>query len=1223
MVLSDPMPVMAPVLAFSGPRDERGHQGSVEKTEEVSGHCNTWGNYHFKTFDGTTYTYPGTCVYTFASHCHTDYSKFDISIKRIIGEEGNRLYFTAVIENVVIDIAEEGITVDGIEISLPYTKNTIVIDDTCENFKITSRIGLTITWNWGDDLKLELDEKFKKRTCGLCASYDDNPMNDISWKGFPVSPILFGNIQKVNIPDDDCSDLPSPQKDLEMKNTCKKQMAECEVLLSDMGNCKNKMMSSYSDYLQTCKEDLCGCTQKNKTKCMCSTLNQFSKECALAGGHPGKWRRPDLCFINCPPTMEYLECVSPCPDSCTNPDASKLCNEHCTEGCSCPPGLLLDDVNHRKECVKQKMCPCMHSGKIYKPGESYSNECQQCKCIVGHWACTQLPCSGRCSLIGGSHISTFDKKEFTFHGNCQYVVSKDVAKKYAITGKIIQCGVSETVTCLNTVYITIGKVNIKICHCGNVYINNFITFLPKVKDGIILYKPSSYYISVVTPFGLSVQVQVKPVFQLFVSVNSTFKDETIGLCGNFNGVEADDLKTMSGIVEESASAYSNSWKVQASCSDVKDNLESPCSRSLSKEQYALYWCPQLTNTTWVFAECHPYLDPDTYLRHCIYDVCNSDHSEDSLCMWFSVYAGDCAHRGVLIQGWRQGVCDPKDSCPESMTFSYNVRPCNISCKSLAEPDPVCNIKSFPTEGCSCPKGTYMMADEKCVPPEKCPCSHKGRSVPAGESFRVDEVLCKCISGILDCPRTKPVSHECKSPMTYYDCDTAGSNATGIECQKSCKTQDMQCYSKECVSGCVCPRGLVSNDKGGCIPPNLCPCVYGGKFYETGEIIDMRCNKCTCMNRTWVCTDNPCPQSCTVYGNGHYSSFDGARFDFSGNCDYILAQDFCAHNSNRGSFRIIIENIPCGKSEVICSLGIKIILKNTTIELSDVQMTETNKDLSKEKPYMVDVIGLYVVLKTYHGLTFMWDKKTTAIVQLSSVYESTVCGLCGNYNYRANDDFTSSWRSLEENEEVFADSWKVRQGCTSGTRTEPCIGNPYKYPWAQKHCSLIKSDVFASCHVKVDPIPYYDSCVSDSCGCTEGGDCECLCTSLAAYAAACRKRNICISWRTPDICPVYCDYYNKEGQCMWHYKPCGAPCMVTCRNPMGNCDNQSYKLEGCYAVCSKDKPYFDEEIKACVPALQCTTCQIAPLNITVLAAQTSEYSVKREDRRKEREKKVKE
>lgn len=43
--------------------------------------------------------------------------------------------------------------------------------------------------------------------------------------------------------------------------------------------------------------------------------------------------------------------------------------------------------------------------------------------------------------------------------------------------------------------------------------------------------------------------------------------------------------------------------------------------------------------------------------------------------------------------------------------------------------------------------------------------------------------------------------------------------------------------------------------------------------------------------------------------------------------------------------------------------------------------------------------------------------------------------------------------------------------------------------------------------------------------------------------------------------VFCDYYNTPGDCEWHYKPCGANCMKTCRNKSGNCSNLITAVEG--------------------------------------------------------------
>lgn len=41
-----------------------------------------WGNFHFKTFDGDVYQFPGTCEYNLVSDCHGPVQDFSVHMKR-------------------------------------------------------------------------------------------------------------------------------------------------------------------------------------------------------------------------------------------------------------------------------------------------------------------------------------------------------------------------------------------------------------------------------------------------------------------------------------------------------------------------------------------------------------------------------------------------------------------------------------------------------------------------------------------------------------------------------------------------------------------------------------------------------------------------------------------------------------------------------------------------------------------------------------------------------------------------------------------------------------------------------------------------------------------------------------------------------------------------------------------------------------------------------------
>ncbi|NWT82781.1 MUC5A protein, partial [Lanius ludovicianus] len=1155
--------------------------------------CSTWGNFHFKTFDGDIFTFPGPCNYVFASHCNAPYEDFNIQIRREVAENTptiNRI--TMKLEGVVVELTKDAVMIDGNRVQLPYSQSGITIERSSIYVKVGSKIGVVLLWNEKDSILLELNEKYANQTCGLCGDFNGFPIyNEFISNNVKMTPLQFGNMQKMDGPTERCEDTTSIPT-----YNCPDNLDDiCEKTLTSSAFAECNDLVDVKDYIKACQDDLCRSAESKNSSCICDTFAEYSRQCAHAGGQPLDWRTSKLCPKKCPYNMQYQECNSPCADTCRNPERSLFCEEHCIDGCFCPPGKFLrtvfDDINN-SGCIPQQECSCIYNGKTYATGASFSEPCQTCTCNGGQWSCQDKSCPGTCSVVGGSHISTYDKKHYDHHGDCTYVLSKDCKdEKFTILVELRKCGLTDTETCLKSVTLNMnkGQTIVEVKPDGGVFVNSIYTQLPMSAANVTMFRPSSFFMIMDTSFGVQVEVQFTPVMQVFVRLDASFKNQTCGLCGNFNNIQTDDFKVISGIIEGTASAFANTWKTQASCPNIQQSFENPCALSIDNEKYAQHWCGLLTDSTGPFAACHYAVNPAVYHTNCMFDTCNCENSEDCLCAALSSYVRACAEKGIQLQGWRADVCSKyTTSCPKSLSYSYTISSCQPTCRSLSEPDVTCSIKFVPVDGCTCVNGTYMDESGKCVPANECPCYYRGSPIPFGEVVHENGRVCTCVQGRLNCigaPNPAPV---CESPMVYFDCKNITAGTTGAECQKSCQTLDMQCYISQCTPGCVCPDGLVLDGNGGCIPEGECPCIHNEVMYQPGEKINFDCNTCVCKNRKWECTKDQCLGTCAVYGDGHYNTFDDKRFSFNGNCEYTLVQDHCGKSGTvNGTFRVVTENIPCGNTGTTCSKSIKVFLESYEMILGEERVSVVKRGENDEVPYTVRYMGVYLVIETKSGLILMWDKKTSIFIKLSPGFKGQVCGLCGNYDGNSINDFTTRSQSVVENVLEFGNSWKVSSTCPDASSVkDPCSTNPYRKSWSEKQCSIINSNVFAACHSQVEPAKYYQACVTDACACDTGGDCECFCTAVAAYAQACSEVGVCIAWRSPSICPLFCDYYNQQGECEWHYKPCGASCMKTCKNPSGKCLNDLPGLEGCYPNCPPDKPYFHEDQMKCVSLCDC-------------------------------------
>ncbi|XP_071974250.1 mucin-5AC-like isoform X2 [Engystomops pustulosus] len=1166
------MPTPAPIQQFSS------------HIEQV---CSTWGNFNFRTFDGDIFHFPGTCNYLFASHCKSNNEDFNIQIRRSV-ENGIPVisHITALLNGIVVEIQNKTITMDGVLVTeIPTEKSRVHVGHLGQNIKITASSDITLIWNGEDSLLLKLNRnKYAHQTCGLCG--DLSGVHGFTLDGVTLTPVQYGNMQKRNGPTEECLDVP-PSTESE----CRDEGEICKSVLTSEAFSGCNAILEPMDYIDTCVRDLCHCNAEDKKPCLCSTFAEYSRQCVHSGGAPGNWRTPEMCAKSCLQNMEHQECGSPCPNTCSNTESTMICADHCIDGCFCPPGTVFDDINYLG-CIPQGECSCVYNSEIYRPGSSYTTACRECTCAKGKWKCIEFPCTGTCSVEGGSHIMSFDGSRYSMNGDCSYVLAKhSTGDDFTILAELRQCGFANKKSCLKSVVLGLkngGETVLVIKDNGNLFLNWIPIYVPISVANMTILWSTSFYMHIHTTFGVMLQIQFVPVMQVYVTLGPSYQDQTKGICGNFNNMQSDDFKAISGVLEGTAASFANTWKSTSNCPNIKNSYEDPCSLNLEKEKYAQHWCGLLTLSNGPFFPCHSIENPLTHYSNCLSDTCSCKDSEECMCAALASYAHACAKKNVILTGWRDSVCGKyAKSCKESQVYQYNVTQSQPTCRSYSNNDATFDFEFSPVDGCVCRDGTYLNDNGECVPASSCPCYYQGNIMESGEMVEENGVKCTCERGKLTCMGAAKEVEVCSPSLVYLNCTSAPKGTKGVECQKSCHTLDMDCFSSHCTSGCVCPPGLVSDEKGGCISEQQCPCIHNEATYRPGDTISVGCNTCTCKNRRWQCTHKPCLGTCSIYGDGHYITFDDKKFTFSGSCEYILAQDNCGDTEGPGSFTVIAENVACGTTGTTCTKNIKFFIRGEELRMDNEKIEVVSRNENSTIPYHFFRQGMYLIIKSDDGAFFMWDRRTTIHLKLPPKYQGKVCGICGNYDGNANNDFTTRSQSVVENLMEFCNSWKTSPTCPDVHEVkDPCTINPYRKAWALRQCGIITSEVFKSCHAQVDPSRYYESCISDSCACDTGGDCECFCTTVALYAQACSENGICINWRTPTICPMFCDYYNDVGECEWHYRACGDKCLKTCRNPKGECLHELSGCEGCYPKCPPSRPFFNEDTMKCVAQCGC-------------------------------------
>ncbi|EHB10913.1 Otogelin [Heterocephalus glaber] len=1102
----------------TGPRCQMVYNAGPERDSI----CRAWGQHHVETFDGLYYYLSGKGSYTLVGRHAPEGQSFSIQVHND-PQCGSAPYTCSRSVSLFLEGEQEihlakEVTRGGVRVQLPHVMGAVHLQQLAGYVILRRQSAFTLAWDGVSAVYIKMSPEFLGWTHGLCGNNNADPQDDLvtSYGKLTEDMAEFVHSWQEQAPNHPpgttTASLPRPPCLQQSPGTMQGVYERCEMLLRSPFDACHAYVSPLP-FTASCTSDLC--QSGGDEAAWCRALAEYARACAQAGQPLQGWRTQlRQCTVHCKEkAFTYNECIACCPASCQSRAFCVDSEIACVDGCYCPNGLIFEDG----ACVAPADCPCEFHGTLYPPGSVVKEDCNACTCTAGKWVCSTALCPAECSVTGDIHFTTFDGRRYTFPATCQYILAKSRSSgTFTVTLQNALCGLNQDGACVQSVSVILHqdpRRQVTLTQAGDVLLfDQYKITPPYTDDAFEIRRLSSVFLRVKTNVGVRVLYD-REGLRLYLQVDQRWVEDTVGLCGTFNGNTQDDFLSPVGVPESTPQLFGNSWKTLSACSPlVPGSPLDPCDVHLQAASYAVQACSVLTGE--LFAPCSAYLSPVPYFEQCRQDTCRC--GQPCLCATLAHYARLCRRHGLPVD-FRARLPACALSCAATKEYSPCVALCGQTCQDLASPE-ACGVdggadfsRDECVEGCACPPDTYLDTQvDLCVPRNQCSCHFQGVDYPPGDSDIPSLGHCHCKDGVMSCDSRVPGSMLRTTP------GHPGVAQFSTECRSRKRAPLIPCL--------LCSYSLLRHGDA-CFLPEECPCTWKGKEYFPGDQVTSPCHTCFCQQGLFQCTLHPCASTCTAYGDRHYRTFDGLPFDFVGACKVHLVK-----STSNFSFSVIVENVNCYSSGIICRKFISINVGNSVIIFDDDSGNPSPESFLDEKQEVHTWQAGFFMLVHFprEHITLLWDQRTTVHVQAGPQWQGQLAGLCGNFDLKTINEMRTPENLELTNPQEFGSSWAAVECPDTLDPRDPCVLNPLREPFAKKECSILLSEVFTTCHPVVDVTWFYSNCLTDTCGCSRGGDCECFCASVSAYAHQCCQHGSVLALKKTlfSLSAYDCDFFNK-------------------------------------------------------------------------------------------------